>query len=353
MIETVIVLIISAIVVFVVVNKKPGDGRRGRVGRANAFAPWPNTEIPPALGVPYGHPARSAAERLESALGLDFESRVKDRVMKEYPKMTDKEWNWTWFELKRYFLMCGILRSVPMYSGQVDAAWHEMLMFTREYEQFCSRFCGEMIHHAPHAAGEQPLPDERAWFDWVYGELFTGTPASGRVWGAFFRTQMSEQKLTELAHLSEASLRMQWFNKKAAAFNNDLSVTADYLIERAKSQLTAARNNGSWSERGDAPAERTFGYDPVMGATGMLSGLLVFHSISNPNEFARQMDLAQTEAERKAYGSGETSYGCASSSDNSRHDSNGDDGGGSSDGSSCGSGGGDSGGSSCGGGCSS
>ncbi|MGO4375152.1 hypothetical protein AB4Z21_31240 [Paenibacillus sp. MCAF20] len=147
------------------------------------YASWPAEEPPQALGVPYGHPARSAAERLESALGLDFEARIKDRVLKEQPRLTDNEWKWTWFELKRYFLMCATMRSVPMYSRSADAIWHEMLMFTREYEQFCAKFSGDLIHHAPHAAGVQPEPGERAWFDWVYGELFERTPASGRVWG--------------------------------------------------------------------------------------------------------------------------------------------------------------------------
>lgn len=347
--EIFILIIVVVIVIFMIKPKnKESSTNRRRIGRANAFMPWPDTELPIALGVPYGHPARKAAERLEASLGLDLESRVKDRVLKEYPKMTDKEWNWTWFELKRYFLMCGVLRGVPMYSGQVDAVWHEMLMFTREYEQFSTRFCGEMIHHAPHAAGEQPPADQRAWFDWVYGELFTAAPASGRLWGGFFRTGMSESRLRELEERSESALREQWFNMKAAARYNDLSETVDYLIHRAKSQLLSAKNNNSLDGE-DNRSNRSFGYDPVLGATGMLSGLLIYHSISNPDEFAMQMNQAQTEAERKAYGSEGSTAGCSGYFDDGRDDSGGHDGGSGGD-SSCGSGGSDGGGSSCGGG---
>ncbi|CAM4152996.1 hypothetical protein L1N85_08160 [Paenibacillus alkaliterrae] len=350
-----VIVVIIAAVLLKSKNKGSSSNSGGRgggsIGRTNAFAPWPSAELPSALGVPYGHPARTAAERLESTLGLDFESRVKDRVLKEFPRLSDREWDWTWFELKRYFLMCGILRSVPMYSRQVDAVWHEMLMFTREYEQLCIRYCGEMIHHAPHAPGVQPPPDERAWFDWVYGELFTAAPASGRVWGAFYRTRLSETKLAELAERNGADLREHWFNVKAAAKHSDLSVTAEYLIDRAKSQLAAARRNDKPGKKGTAP-EYHKGYDPALGGVGLLSGLLIFHSISNPDAFAQQMDREQMEEERQANGSGSSTSACSGSSDDGKDHSGGYEGGSGGDSGSGGSDGGG-GGSSCGGGCSS
>lgn len=98
---TILIIVVLVIVVLSALSKsnssnsKAKSGGRGReyAGRTNAFTPWPNAELPTALGVPYGHPARTAAERLESALGIDFESRVKDRVLKEFPKISDKEWN--------------------------------------------------------------------------------------------------------------------------------------------------------------------------------------------------------------------------------------------------------------------
>lgn len=355
-IPIIFVIVLIIIVVFAISRSSKfiaQSGGRGReyAGRTNAFTPWPNAELPTALGVPYGHPARTAAERLESALGIDFESRVKDRVLKEFPKISDKEWNWTWFELKRYFLMCGIMRSVPMYSKQVDAVWHEMLMFTREYEQFCMKFSGAMIHHAPHAPGAQPLPGERAMFDWAYGELFGQAPVSGRIWGAFYRTQMSEQRLEELAGWSTEELRKQWFNVSTTERHYDLKATANYMIDRAKSQLLAA-GKGKAPYGKEPSSASSYGYDPVLGATGLLSGLLIYNSISHPNDFAQQMDQAQNEEERKANGSGDSTYACSGSSDDGRDDhSCGSDGGDSGSGgdSSCGSGG-DGGGSSCGGG---
>ncbi|MBD2868334.1 glycine-rich domain-containing protein [Paenibacillus arenilitoris] len=348
-----IILIVRAVTVAAgAARRASGEGSGGRrgYGRTNAFAPWPADEVPASLGVPSGHPARPAAERLESALGPDIESRVKDRVLREHPNVSEREWNWTWFELKRYFLMCGVLRGVPMYSGQADAAWHEFLMFTREYEQFCTRFCGEMIHHAPHAPGAQPHPDERAWFDWVYAELFAQAPASGRLWGAFFRTRLSPQKLEELESLGREALRSQWFNVKAAAKYSDLSDTADYLIDRAKKQLAAA-HRGDKDFGGTRRPVDGGGYDPALGTAGLLSGVLIFHSIASPDDFARQMDQEQNEEERKANGSGDSTYVCSASSDDGRDNAGGHDGGGSGGDSSGGGDGGGGGGSSCGSSC--
>ncbi|MUT65090.1 hypothetical protein [Paenibacillus sp. NEAU-GSW1] len=342
-----------------------------RKGSSASFR-WPSEQPPAALGVPQGHPAYEAAVRLESSLALDYESRVKDRVLKITPNMSDSEWNWTWFELKRYFLMCAVVKGVPMYSRKVDVVWHEMLMFTREYEQFCIRFCGEMIHHAPHGEGEQPEQGERAWFDWVYGELFAPAPASGRLWGAFYRTRMPDKRLQELHAFQPEELRAQWFNGKTSAHYNDLRHTNDYLIHRARTQLSTVNGKQRNDSSNDDYSGWNGSYDPLLGATGMLSGILLLNSLSNANEdeFNRQMEEAQSEEERESYGYVDGSGYSSDSDEASDNGGNGEDygnndggsydggsndsgggfdsgGGGSSDsGSSCG-------GSSCGSGCSS
>src|SRR3569832_886914 len=103
--------IVIAIIFGNLSNRNKQQRGRGR-GLGRAFP----QELPPdALGLPLGHPARSAAQRLESAIEEGFESRVHDRVLQAQPKMTVAEWQWTCFELKRFFLLCALLRNVPMY----------------------------------------------------------------------------------------------------------------------------------------------------------------------------------------------------------------------------------------------
>ena len=262
------------------------------------------------LAYRWGIRARAAAERLEGALDDSFASRVKYRVQSKHSQMTHNEWEWTWFELKRYFLMCVIGASVPMYSRRVDDIWHEMLMFTREYEQFCTGFSGELIHHAPHGEGNLPSGDERAWFDWLYGELFAVSPVSGKVWGPFFRKPLSPQRLEELEENSSAELLAQWFNTGTMERYADLRETADYLIGRLQSQLLASRSRDASTAR--LPGRgggRGAGYDPAMAVTGVLSGLLIYHSICRPDAFEQEMNQAMSETEREANSGGSSAAG--------------------------------------------
>ncbi|WP_308636729.1 glycine-rich domain-containing protein [Paenibacillus silvisoli] len=359
---TIFFLIIIAFIVVKLVQSRGGRPVSGSGSGSGQFrsstgsrgSAVPMRKPPVSLGVPEGHPARSAAERLEAALSPDFEARVKDRVLKRTPSMREGEWQWQWFELKRYFLMCGVLRNVPMYSVRVDEVWHEMLMFTREYEQFCKQFCGNTIHHAPHTTEAKPNPGERAWFDWIYGELFIPVPVSGQLWGAFYRTPMPQELMRELEFGDSGELRKTRFNERAAAQFGDLAATVDFLIERGK-RLSTLRHEPAYQGRSDWDSSG-------MLTTGMLSGMFFFSSYGPTDQFHDQMDQIQTEEQRNSNSScGGSVVVCGSGDDsgNGNDSGNGSNDGGSScssdsgsgDGgssSSCGSG--SSCGSSCGGG---
>jgi hypothetical protein len=64
-----------------------------------------------------------------------------------------------------------------MFSEKVDYLWHQMLMFTREYDDFSKNYLGSVLHHSPNAK-ETPDPDLRGFFDWVYSELFYACPTT-------------------------------------------------------------------------------------------------------------------------------------------------------------------------------
>lgn len=350
----VLIVFVLIVIISIVIIRPSSKNRGSRVSggtspRISRISPSVFAGKPPiALGVPEGHPARSAAERLEAALSSDFEARVKDRVLKMQPRLRDDEWNWLWFELKRYFLMCALLRNVPMYSAKVDDVWHEMLMFTWEYEQFGKQLCGSMIHHAPHAAGSKPNTDERAWFDWVYGELFEPAAPSSRLWGAFYRTPLSKERIAELQERGSDELLERHFNTAAAEKFEDLRIAMNYLIERGSTLARAALDRGPAADRNSVNDAARWG-DPVY-MTGILSGALFFASMDSEDKFIQQMDGAQTKEQRDV----NNSSSCGSSASFGSDDKGGGDGGSHSDcgGSSGGdsSGGGSSCGSSCGGG---
>lgn len=71
--------------------------------------------------------------------------------------------------LRDYFLISNTAgrRMVAMPSQAVDDAWHEFILFTRQYEQFCHRAFGRFLHHTPAEAMTSPTQAgdgiKRAW----------------------------------------------------------------------------------------------------------------------------------------------------------------------------------------------
>jgi hypothetical protein len=77
--------------------------------------------------------------------------------------------------LQQFFathLMSG-RKFVAMPSQAVDELWHEFILYTRDYEQFCKRAFGRFMHHTP-AAAMGPYAARRTadglrrawWFAW-------------------------------------------------------------------------------------------------------------------------------------------------------------------------------------------
>ncbi|WP_437784514.1 hypothetical protein [Sorangium sp. So ce1097] len=63
-----------------------------------------------------------------------------------------------------------------MFSLRVDEAWHQFALFTIEYADFCARFFGRFLHHAPgnapaaHAVREATWDELAAAYSALYGE---------------------------------------------------------------------------------------------------------------------------------------------------------------------------------------
>ncbi|WDI00525.1 hypothetical protein PUW25_14640 [Paenibacillus urinalis] len=87
--------------------------------------------LPEQLGIMSSvHSLNRLAARLEDALNDTYMNQVRDRVMSKH-RYTAEKYNWMLLELKRYFILCSVLKHVPMYSNDTDVIWHEMLMFTQ------------------------------------------------------------------------------------------------------------------------------------------------------------------------------------------------------------------------------
>ncbi|MFD2444144.1 hypothetical protein ACFSO7_09140 [Bacillus sp. CGMCC 1.16607] len=135
---------------------------------------------------------------LESALDESFRLNLKDRVIKVH-KFNSVKFDFALEELKRFFLLAALVKNgISMYSMKVDAVWHEMLMFTKEYDSFCENFIGRKIHHVPRVKNK-PLymtekqfneqqssddaQDKRLLFNIIYSHVFITTEFSHYFWG--------------------------------------------------------------------------------------------------------------------------------------------------------------------------
>ncbi|MMZ47609.1 hypothetical protein D1872_92570 [compost metagenome] len=294
--------------------------------------------IPKQLDLLPHAPLHEMVGRLESTMDGEFGRVIKMRVMAKHPDWTEKMYSWILFEWKRYFLMASLYKSVPMYSEDVDEIWHEMLMFTREYEKLCVSVAGEMIHHEPHVE-RKPNPKERALFDVLYSLLFEVHSASWDIWGTFFRSPLNRQTARELSERGEADIHDM-------LFRDHLFVAEEtrYLAGHLHDMLKEAASDSSAFAKKTKNRTRYGNQEKVAVAA-------ILYSLLSAKDFEREMQLMLgMEMQSKAAAAGASSSGCSTytsgggSNCSSNSDCN-DSGGGSScsGGSSCGS--------SCGGGC--
>lgn len=309
--------------------------RKGRQFRSltNVTRRLRDAPPPPPIVRP-NSPATDLAKKLEQSFTRSFQDALRQRMLTEKPGMSEREYEWRLLELQRFFILCAVLDRVPMFSKSVDELWHEMLMYTQEYQQFSERFLGRMLHHSPNPTEAVPIPGERAWFDLVYVELFGWTPHSALLWGAFFRNPLPRQELEHYQHPmnSSDSLRADGrFNAWAYEHSSDAQRAIDGILKKLQNRIHTANTRPLNQHKVN------FNHPEILLASA------VFFSWNDPEDFTRHM-TPDAEMIKKDGSAAYTGTACSSGSDN-RHDHDSHDGGSScSSSSSC---------SSCGGSCSS
>jgi hypothetical protein len=157
-----------------------------------------SVEIKPLKGL------KKLSDNLEQSLSESYMKNVEERVNKEI-KLKENEYKWRLLDLKRYFIMTSLLKDSPMFSEKVDELWHQMLMFTREYDDFSKKFLGNFLHHSPNVK-ELSDPDLRGFFDWVYSELFIIKKENIHLYKGFFRYPVHPMIIDEFKKLPENEL---------------------------------------------------------------------------------------------------------------------------------------------------
>jgi hypothetical protein len=115
---------------------------------------------------------------------LDFDAPyLVERLVKHGTAASPQEALALFTEVKRYLVLATTDRSRlwDMYSLRVDEAWHQFILYTAQYSEFCRRFFGHYVHHTPNnapgsAAHATVPPASFAQFCDRYRELFGVLP---------------------------------------------------------------------------------------------------------------------------------------------------------------------------------
>ncbi|WJH34578.1 hypothetical protein N6H14_33225 [Paenibacillus sp. CC-CFT747] len=293
---TFFVVLVVALIVFGVVL--PSTRKRKRSVYKGGSKPRPARKqveyraalLPEGLGLRPGVPLEAMEQRLNQALDAEFQNKLKQRVRAKHPSIRANEYDCLFFELKRYFMLTAILKQVPMFSSRVDDVWHEMLLFTREYQSFGEAFTGSPIHHSPHTDNE-PMPGERAWFDWVYTQLFVLTPYSGQIWNDFYRRPLDRARLKRISEGTPEELKDLLFNGRHVDRFGEIARTADLLVEKARIQL---RERDRASLRSEATSKDRYSD----GYAYLLANAMLLYSWESPGRYDKQMEELMAEEQR-------------------------------------------------------
>jgi len=108
-----------------------------------------------------------------------IEKLVKDRIVE-----TPSEAEALFTEVKRFLILAQMDNTTKwqMYSRRVDECWHQFILFTSQYFEFCQRYFGRYIPHSPGNAPESTASDAArensfAEFAHCYEKVFGMSPS--------------------------------------------------------------------------------------------------------------------------------------------------------------------------------
>lgn len=88
--------------------------------------------------------------------GFEFPATIRKKVKEKYTHLNNADIDKVEVGLREWFYVCHFARGKPvsMPSQVVDVAWHEFILFTKFYNDFCLKAFGKFLHHNPAEAME-------------------------------------------------------------------------------------------------------------------------------------------------------------------------------------------------------
>ncbi|WDE08078.1 hypothetical protein SG34_014955 [Thalassomonas viridans] len=94
---------------------------------------------------------KRAKRRASYINNYQFPNAIINKVAKTYPHLNESELAQVMRGLREYFHLTNLAddKMISMPSQAIDVAWHEFILFTRNYQTFCKRAFGRFLHHTP------------------------------------------------------------------------------------------------------------------------------------------------------------------------------------------------------------
>ncbi|MBL8483249.1 MAG: hypothetical protein JNJ60_13710 [Rhodocyclaceae bacterium] len=95
-----------------------------------------------------------ALQRLEYIRSFELPRGLFDKLQKRRPALSLKDCQLVAHALRQFFLAYAMSgrQFVSMPSQVADDLWHEFILYTKNYDNFCRRAFGGFLHHTPAAA---------------------------------------------------------------------------------------------------------------------------------------------------------------------------------------------------------
>lgn len=112
---------------------------------------------------------RLGRRRAAYIVGFDYPRLLDKRLAQRRPGLDAGQRREVLASLAQWFEICRQAgrRPVSMPSQAADDAWHEFILFTRNYQVFCRQALGRFLHHVPAEAMSSPTQGStglrRAW----------------------------------------------------------------------------------------------------------------------------------------------------------------------------------------------
>ncbi len=95
-------------------------------------------------------PAKPRARAPNASRALRYQHREVIRRFSKDWHVPEREARQLFDDVKRYLWLTTRTRYlIAPPARAIDEMWHTFLLFTRDYERFCKRYLGKMVHHVP------------------------------------------------------------------------------------------------------------------------------------------------------------------------------------------------------------